>query len=43
VPLKFEPSGVDSCRHAFALEMADSVDLAGSPIALSPIRFAAAQ
>jgi hypothetical protein len=42
VPLKFEPSGVDSCRHAFALEMADSVDLAGSPIALSPIRFGAA-
>ena len=41
VPLKFEPSGVDSCRHAFAVEMADSVDLAGSPIALSPIKFAA--
>ncbi len=42
VPLRFEPSGVDSCRHAFALEMADSVDLAGSPITLSPIRFGAA-
>ena len=41
VPLNFEPSGVDSCRHAFALEMVDSVDLAGSPIALSPIKFAA--
>jgi hypothetical protein len=41
VPLQFVPSGVDSCRHAFALEMFDSVDLAGSPIALSPIKFAA--
>lgn len=42
VSLKFEPSGVDNCHQAFALEMADSVDSAGSPIALSPIHFAAA-
>ncbi|MGA7744928.1 MAG: hypothetical protein ABSF35_23155 [Polyangia bacterium] len=41
VPLKFEPSGVVGCRHGFELELADSVDLAGSPIALSPIKFAA--
>ncbi len=41
VPLKFEPAGLVSCHHGFELELTDSVDLAGSPIALNPIRFAA--
>jgi hypothetical protein len=39
VRLAFMPEGSADCRHNFALELADSVDVQGSPIPLSPIVF----
>jgi hypothetical protein len=33
------PQGVPDCRHRFALELADSVEMAGSQLDLSPITF----
>jgi hypothetical protein len=39
VRLAFIPEGASDCRHNFALELADSVDVDGSPIPMSPIMF----
>lgn len=39
VRLAFMPEGAADCRHNFALELADSVDVEGSPVPLSPIVF----
>jgi hypothetical protein len=39
VRLAFMPEGVPDCRHSFALELADSVEMAGSAVELSPITF----
>jgi hypothetical protein len=39
VRLAFMPQGVPDCRHSFALELADSVEMAGSQLDLSPITF----
>jgi hypothetical protein len=39
VRLAFIPEGASDCRHNFALELADSVDVDGSPIPMSPIVF----
>jgi len=39
VRLAFMPEGSADCHHSFALELADSVDVNGSPIPMSPIMF----
>ena len=41
VALHFETSSITNCHQPFELELADSVDVAGSPVALNPIAFAA--
>lgn len=41
VPLKFMPRGVADCHRAFELEFADTVEVAGAPVSLSPIDFQA--
>jgi hypothetical protein len=41
VRLAFMPEGATDCRHNFALDLADSVEVGGSPIPLSPIMFEA--
>jgi hypothetical protein len=43
VQLRFTTSDDLSCRHGFELVLADSVDLGGTPMALSPIRLAASR
>jgi hypothetical protein len=41
VRLAYMPTGAADCRRNFELELANSVEVAGSPAALSPIEFEA--